>query len=138
MKVDVDVGGGMGAIAAASVDEVADWKSSNSSSSMGSGESMSNPLPAGFLPAASEVEVVVAGSSSSPKSNKSGSGCFGGSGFLVSRRARAGLGSVVFLRLDEEEVPSLYSSYSSNRFPLLPDPESWKLLVLPPYPPPSP
>ena len=53
--VNVDVGGGMAAIlevVVGSVDGVADWKSSKSSSSIESGESMSSPLPAGFLPAA--------------------------------------------------------------------------------------
>lgn len=121
---EADCGAGAGAGAG-----VADWKSSNSSSSAGLDPRMSKlALPAGCLPAA--VEVVVGGSSSPSRST---SGSFGGAGF-VSRRevARGGLGR----RRGGDASPSSYSSYSSNR--LLLRPKSWKSFDPPPKPPPSP
>ena len=64
---------------------------------------------------------VLGGRSSAPKSNKSscGSGCFGVSAFLVSRRIGVDVSSSGFRRLDELPAPSSYSSYSSNRSLLL-------------------
>lgn len=80
---------------------VADWKSSKSSSS------------AGFLPAA--VDVV---SPSSPKSTRSGSGSFLGSGFFAASR-RAAAGALLAVRRTAAGVVVIgstsSSSYSSNR-----------------------
>lgn len=113
---------------------VADWNSSNSSSSsIGLDSRISRPLLlAGFLPAAVDVEAAVTGSSS-PKSNKSCSGSLGGSGFFASCFGRGGL---LPRRRAGLASSSSYSSYSSNRFPLRP--ASWNSLEAPPKPPPSP
>lgn len=134
LVVTVEDGGGIanwltgGAVC---VTGVADWKSSNSSSSTGFDSSISNPV-AGCLPAAVDV---VATLSSSPKSTRS-TGSSLGSGFFASRFATVA-GGLVPRRGKRELIGSASSSsYSSNR--LLLGAVSWKSLVLPPKPPPSP
>ena len=123
--VDIGVGKpGIDGFDAVAVVGEADWKSSKSSSSF------SNALGAAFLPFEETSFGGVSGGTSSSKASISISGSFGlgGSGFL------ALTGSVtvvpVLRRAEEDVAPSSYSSYSSNRSPLLP--ESWNPDVFPP------
>ncbi len=115
---------------------VADWKSSNSSSSAVPGGAPpimpSIGFDVAFLPLEAKGFGGVSGgmsSSSNPSMSISGSFFFGGSAFFVSRLAAVEEVSA-FRRPVEDAAPSSYSSYSSNRS-LLPL-ESWKPDVFPP------
>lgn len=121
---------------------VADWKSSKSSSSAAPPACKEpNPSSIGFgvafLPfEAKSLGGVFGGISSASKLRMSISGSFffGGSGFLVSRRADDDDSG--FRRAEVAVLPSSYSSYSSNLSRRLV--ESWNSDVFPPKPPPSP
>ena len=117
---------------------VADWKSSNSSSSAPLACIDPSPFPTELEIDCFAVEPNSFGgvsggmSSSNPRMSISGSLGFGGSAALALLFARPGSD---FFVGGEDMAPSSNSSYSSNRSFL---PESWNPDVFPPNPPPSP
>ncbi len=121
------------------VAEVADWKSSKSSSTAVVDWRELTPLSrAVFLLFDKNSFGGVSGGTSSSKPRMSISGSFGlgGSAFLASRRAEFVENVSDFRRAGVDAAPSSASSYSSKRSRLLL--ESWKPDWAPPNPPPSP
>lgn len=117
---------------------VADWKSSNSSSSPVLDWRTPKPSPVEAIAGALPFVELVVGASSNEKRSTSGSFGFGGSAFFVSLLALARGGDIVsaFLLPGVVAAASSYSSYSSKRS--LRPCVSENSAVLPPNPPPSP